>query len=362
MVKRALVPGGGGPGLGGILGVLDVLADHGMTDSFKVISASCIGAWVAVVYYSREDTQAERATYDWFKPVFQPADVHSSWPVNRIFAADYRGNAKAHLQYLTDPKTLRDAFVPAEMFNVGIDTLKYMMSPGKWLDESTTNILIASWMGAHPVTRLLAGLQYRTAQNGMFRIFYEDAPLLRELHIHNLYKPDRPEIRFNAVNLSLPTPAGVLFTNRIDQYGMIDARTLCACSALPSIFSPIEIKGDIHCEGATVDTVQFINLLEDHPDLDEVWIIRIVGLNQAAPPRDATEALANSFMIPAASIGELNIEAFRAKAKALNWQGRIIEIPVPKLKWEWSIPNLELGHRLGTEAARAVVEEYEKAA
>jgi predicted acylesterase/phospholipase RssA len=356
MTKRALVLGGGGPALGTIIGAQEAFAEADI--SFDVVSAACIGAWVAVIHYSLEGTPQERVlrTYEWFKPVFQPKDVHDSFPINRVFAPDLRGNAKAHWNYLTDPRTFRSAFVPAEMFRVGVNTLKFFGTPSRWFDESSVNLLALEWMGAHPLSRLAVGLQYRTAQTGGARIFYEDAPLLREVNIPNLYKPDRPEIRYNAINLQAPSgPQPVLFTNRIDQYGMVDMRTLCACSALPSIFAPVEVQGQLHCEGATVDAVQFINLLEDHPDLDEIWILRIVALDQAAAPKDQTEALSNSFMIFASALGDANIKAFRTHAAALGFKGRIVEIPVPRVKWEWSYPNLTLGRRLGASAAKAAI-------
>jgi predicted acylesterase/phospholipase RssA len=211
----------------------------------------------------------------------------------------------------------------------------------------------------------MTGYQFNTAQTGGARIFYPDAPLLREVNIPRLYQSDRPEIRFNAINLDADGgPKPVLFTNRpgrtpqYDNYGMVDMQTLCACSALPQIFAPVEIQGDAHCEGATVDTVQFVNLLEDHPDLHEVWIARIVGLNQAEAPRDMTGAIANSYMIPASSMGEASIAAFRQHAKDIGWHGKIIEVPVPKIKWEWSLSNLERGRSLGAGALLKVLETY----
>jgi predicted acylesterase/phospholipase RssA len=362
-MKRAFGFGGGGPNLGLFIGVMQFLAERGIMPTFKVVSAACIGAWIAVVYWSKDDTDVERVThtYNWFKPVFQPKDVHDLFPIPRIFAPDFRGNAKAHFNYLVDPRNLRAAFVPAEMLRVGIDTLGFMMTPGKWLDESTRNILMHQWMGAHPLTRYLVGYEFRTAQTGGARIFYDDSRLLREVTINRLWQPDRPEIRFNAINLTAEGgPRMELFTNRVDKYDNIDMRTLCACSALPHIFAPVEVNGDIYCEGATMDTVQFINLLEDHPDLDEVWIIRIVGINQAEAPRDMTDAIANSYMIPASAMGESSIAAFRSHAAKIGWRGRIIEVPVPRLKWEWSVENLDRGVSLGREAIQGEWEIYEK--
>ena len=50
-------------------------------------------------------------------------------------------------------------------------------------------------------------------------------------------------------------------------YSKISAHTLCACSALPYIEEPVRLGSDIHCEGTTIDTVNFEDMLHDHPDL-----------------------------------------------------------------------------------------------
>ena len=38
----------------------------------------------------------------------------------------------------------------------------------------------------------------------------------------------------------------------------------------------MKIDGTTYVEGATVDTVGFWDLLQNHPDLDEVWVCRIL--------------------------------------------------------------------------------------
>lgn len=63
-------------------------------------------------------------------------------------------------------------------------------------------------------------------------------------------------------------------------------------------------------------------------------------------------------MIPASALGEAKIAAFRAHAEKLGWTGRIIEVPVARVKWEWSLPNLTLGRQLGAAATTAALERY----
>ena len=72
------------------------------------------------------------------------------------------------------------------------------------------------------------------------------------------------------------------------RYGEISAASLCAFSALPFIEEPVTIGDDIYCEGALIDTVNFKNLLEDHFDLDEISISRIVDATQIHPPQIST--------------------------------------------------------------------------
>ena len=73
----------------------------------------------------------------------------------------------------------------------------------------------------------------------------------------------------------------------------ITPASLCACSALPLIEQTVQIDGDIYCEGALVDTVNFEDLIEDHPDLDEIWISRIVDAGQILPPKNILISTAN---------------------------------------------------------------------
>lgn len=343
--KRAWVPGGGGPGCGPQIGALARFGELGM-DRFDVVSASCIGAWVVTLYYSLDGTAAKRVQdlRNFFVEVFRPDDVHDKFPIPTPFAPDLQGNAEDLLDFLRDPRSYQNLFVPREIMRVWEDTLG-MVRRGKVPHRSDVNMWWLRLLSAHPVSRFMTAIEYRSKQNGKAQIYYEGAPLLEKINWDRLWHPDRPEIRFNAFNLKTRKPE--LFTNRVDRYGNINARSLCACSALPSVFKTIEIGDAVYCEGATVDTVQFINLLEDHSDLDEIWISRIVDVEQAAAPKDQTGSTANHSMIFAGSLGALNIAAFRQHAKDLGWKGDIIEIEVPPGKWEWSHSNLDAGCRYG---------------
>src|SRR5262249_33742864 len=145
-------------------------------------------------------------------------------------------------------------------------------------------------------------------------------------------------------------------------YKRIDARSLCACSALPFIEETVMIDGKTYCEGALVDTVNFRNLLEDHPDLDELWISRIVKSDQIREPKDLHDSLANLCELFAATVGEDDVKLFRYHVKEdRKWKGTIVEIRVDRhINLEWTHANLDLGRERGRLAAEAAYRDYMK--
>ena len=139
--------------------------------------------------------------------------------------------------------------------------------------------------------------------------------------------------------------------------GPIDASTLCACSALPFIEGTVEIDGVTYCEGALVDTVNFDSLLEEHPDLEEIWVSRIVDSKQIHKPKNLHDALANLCQLFAATVGEDDVNLFKyhvrcdkksEKEKERTKKLKIVEIHVPgHINFKWNHSNLDNGRRVG---------------
>jgi hypothetical protein len=113
-----------------------------------------------------------------------------------------------------------------------------------------------------------------------------------------------------------------------------------------------------------VDTVNFRNLLEDNPDLDEIWVSRLIDANQVLTPRNLYDAEANLCELFAATVGKDDVKLFeyhltcdeehRGKRKNLT----VVEIPVSCINFDWSHSNLERGIRNGMEAATQAVTRY----
>ncbi len=140
-----------------------------------------------------------------------------------------------------------------------------------------------------------------------------------------------------------------------------------ASSALPFIEQPVEIDGQMNCEGALVDTVNFKDLLSDHPDLDEVWIVRIVGKNQIKEPKNLCDALGNLIMLFAATVGEDDVKLFRYHAMEKSppwkepWNGKIVELEVSaEINYDWSHSNLQKGIKAGYQAADDALVRYDR--
>ena len=123
--------------------------------------------------------------------------------------------------------------------------------------------------------------------------------------VHNAWNFDKQKLAlFSNRPIKTPNP-------KYTFDGPINASTLCACSALPFIEGTVEIGNDTYCEGALVDTVSFDSLLEEHPDLEEIWVSRIVDLKQIQKPENLHDALVLLCQLFAATVGEDDINLFK---------------------------------------------------
>ena len=122
----------------------------------------------------------------------------------------------------------------------------------------------------------------------------------------------------------------------------------------------MKIPNDDHCdysEGALIDTVNFLNLVEDHHDLDEIWVCRIVDSRQVRRPENLHDSLGNLCEQFAAEVGENDIKLFKSHLrKSTGRTPRVVEIPLvtnSRINYRWDHENLRLGF---TEGQQAVVD------
>jgi predicted acylesterase/phospholipase RssA len=367
--KRAIALGGGGPAAGLHLGVLRRLTEK---MHFDVWALSCIGAWVGIVYNQCDDGKEIVQSREFFHDhVFRDDVSYERFPINNVFAPDWSANVSALTAFLGNPATYRDLFLPprniAESFQ---QTLSFMTNPRDWTEGDFNQWTLNNVMAVNPLTRFLTSMMYLSNVTGLSRIYYPGSNFLDAINFDKLKTKRDASIFHNAWNLTKQKLE--LFYNRPVKgrhYGEISAASLCACSALPFIEEPVTIGKDIYCEGALIDTVNFKNLLEDHFDLDEIWISRIVDATQIHAPQNLDNALSNLCQLFAATVGEDDIKLFYYHVKdgiSVNgghkkWAGTIVEVHVdPYVNFEWSQRNLKQGEERGYLAADRAYKKYEK--
>ncbi len=350
-MTRAIVLGGGGPACGLQIGALRALAEHGFT--FDIWSLSCIGAWVGIVYNQFDGTPQERVrkTYDWFRKVFVPDDVHSGFPTNRVFAPDLRGNMLSMIEFMTDPKVLRSMFVPKAMLAACQEAVGFATDRRRWT-EGDANMLLLQMMSVNPLARLLTSAIYRTQANGISRMHYPDASFLKDINFERLKQADQPLIYHNAHNVTMGRME--YFTNHPTDFKTMNATTLCACSALPMVLKPIKIGEHIYCEGAMLRPLDF-DPLEDHPDITEVWSLPILDTAQVHEPKDMTAAMGNLPMTAAAAHGHSLAAAYQRE----HPQVKFITIePAVDITYDWTHSNYEVCCHAGYSAAQLAITQY----
>lgn len=381
MVKRAITLGGGGPAAGLHIGVLEALRAADITPKINVWALSCIGAWVGIVYNQWDDNEDKvEKTYQFFKNgVFRDDESYKRFPINTVFGPDWRNNIKALNNFITDTDNYKDfVWDPYKMMDVFQDSMKILFNqlPDRdkkkeftKLDEGDFNRWILNQaMATNPFVRYLTSMMYLSNVNGLSRINYPDSEFMKGINFEELKKDEKPHIFHNAWNLDEQKLA--LFSNREmkstkEEYkGPIDARTLCACSALPFIEGTVEIDRVTYCEGALIDTVNFESLIEEHhkpgDELDEIWVSRIVDSKQIRKPENLHDALANLCQLFAATVGEDDVKLFKYHIRCdTRWKGTIVEIRVPgHINFKWNHSNLENGRELGRAAAEQAIKAY----
>ncbi|HMF20777.1 MAG TPA: patatin-like phospholipase family protein [Pseudolabrys sp.] len=364
-MKRAITLAGGGPAAGLHIGVLEALDNAGI--KFDVWALSCIGAWVGLVYNQCDPGKEVKQTYDFFRDgVFRDDQSYSRFPINSVFGSDSFANTRAMVEFFSSPESYENLWLPEKIAESAKETLAFMSDHTKWNQGDFNRWVLNDVLAVNPFIRYWASMMYLSNISGLSRIHYPESSFMKAIKFERLYENDKPFIFHNAWNITRQRLD--LFSNKPlfsapsgFKYGKITSASLCACSALPYVEETVQIGDDIYCEGALIDTVNFYQLLEDHPYIDEVWVNRIVDSGQVKSPRTIADALANLCMLFAATVGEDDIKLFKYHVKEENkWHGQIVEIEVSEsVNFHWTRSNLDDGRRYGREAANRALGRYQ---
>jgi hypothetical protein len=370
--KRALTLAGGGPAVGIGLGVLEALGQYPEI-KFDVWSLSCVGAWLGCLYHVSPDRTKK---FDYVKGLlegfFRDDKDYDKFPCPTVFIPDIPEMISAYTRFMVDPRSYTNLVVPSAIQKGYQDILDYYLRPSKWSYGDFCHLMLNAVLAPNPAARFLMSMMYKSEISGQNKLWFgPDYNLLKAFDMKLLELDDVPTLYHNAFNVDAQKLQ--LFSNKDGKYPKITAQTLCACSGLPYICSPVNIDGVTYVEGATIDTVGFWDLLQNHPYLDEIWVCRILDTHQIHPHHNLVEALNNLVMLFASTTSEDDVKLFKfhlekinadraAEAAQANRRPKLIdliEFPVDyHTSYDWTHSNLRASAEASHATARRTIENY----
>ena len=426
MPKRAIALAGGGPAAALHIGALEYLEGNGIKFDKRddVWALSCVGAWVGIVYNQCDKGKEIEQTKQFFRQkVYRDNLSYSRFPINAVFGPDIVALTRATVEFLTDIESYQNIVLPGKMLEFVRDAFAFSIDPERWNQGDLSKVAL-EFNAAHPFSRFLTSLMYLSNLNGLSKIYYKNSTFMKAIDFERLRDDGKPFIYHNAFNLA--TKRIELFANRmpdkptlksggingmigdtgvsvldvfklhckkksateivteypklkLDQvedaleyasrnqkYQLIDAPTLCACSALPYIEETVRFEdGTEYCEGALVDTVNFQDLIEDHDDLKEIWVSKIVNFEEINAPRNVYDALANLCMLFAAAVGDDDTRLFKYHARLDRGKNppplEIIELDFGgHTNFDWNHDNFDKGIEAGRKAAAEALHKHKE--
>jgi predicted acylesterase/phospholipase RssA len=381
MAKRAIALAGGGPAAPLHIGALEYLSEQGIRFDQRedVWALSCIGAWVGVIYNQSDRGRELDQTKAFFRErVFRDDVSYSRFPINSVFGPDLVALSRAATGFLVDIGNYRNLVLPDKMTEAVVEFARFLGDQSRWNQGDLSKVALEC-LAANPFVRFATSFMYLSNLTGLSKIYYKDSSFLQSIKFERLREDDKPFIYFNAFNLDMKEIN--LFSNRqppgsnsanapgqrsgLQKYGEANAESLCACSALPYIEETVKFEsGPEYCEGALVDTVNFKDLLEDHEDLDEIWVSRIVNYKEIRAPKNIYDALGNLCMLFAATVGDDDVKLFKYHARLDRdppWAGQIIEIDYGAgANFDWNYTNFDHAFKAGRDAAEQTYIKYKE--
>jgi hypothetical protein len=118
----------------------------------------------------------------------------------------------------------------------------------------------------------------------------------------------------------------------------------------------IALAGGGSAAGLSIGALKRVRL---NPDLNEVWVSRILDIKQIRQPENLYDALNNLVMLFAATTSEDDVKLFTCKVAASGRDIRVIEIPVDaNISYDWTWENLDQSIEDGDRATSGVLSAY----
>lgn len=360
-MKRAIALSGGGPVVGIEIGALKAFEQENI--DFDIYSCACVGSWVGCLYNSLSPgTGRLRQVEDFFKDeIFIADDVYQSFPINyKVFRRDYLSDSQKLMEKIFDVNTYRHLFLPNKLWEYA---WKFVTNPPKTTDEYC--YYISEGMALNPFIRLSTELQYNVAKSGVAGLISSGAFVNKFIDFNNLLKSDKI-VYLNAYNLSRKQME--VFVNRSGnpKYSPMSADALMAGSSVLHYTENRTIGGkeDKYCEGAVINTVELDHLLDDHSDLDEIWVIKIADYKEIKPPENLIEAELLGVMLPFDTISDDDIVLFSQRLQEYNRKNnkniRLVNVLMKygMLNYHWNHSNLSQGINVGYQGTLNAINQF----
>jgi predicted acylesterase/phospholipase RssA len=360
-IKRAIALSGGGPPVGLQVGALKALDENEI--EFDVFTTDCIGSWTACIYNSHPKTKRFEKMKEFYNSCFVPDDVFEGFsvPVN-VFVTDYFKDFMIYWEKLFDYRSYQGLFLPQHICEYMLHYLNPFNFPKNSVDLS---LMINKAMSLNPYARLMFKLNYQSPKTGRSWLLgpdnYGDNFVGGYIDFKKLMTA-QAMIYLNAFNLTQRKIN--LFVNRKDHpaYNPISLRALKANSSILGYLKNWDIDGDKYCEGAVADTVNFKDLLRNHPELNEVWVINILDYKEIKPPKNQLEADLLAVELPFTTIAhdDIKLFAFHLKEEGLDKKIKLVKINLSykDLDFFWKQSTLEKGIQVGYDGALATIKNY----
>ena len=360
--KRAIALSGGGPVVGLEIGALKAFEEKNI--DFDVYSCACVGSWVGCLYNSLPES-SERLTQveNFFRDkIFIPDDIYESFPIDyKVFRMDYVHDFQKLMEKIWDFSTYQNLFLPNRIWEYAWN---FVTAPPKNMDEYFYSV--SEGMAINPFVRFAVELQYKISKSGIAGLVSSEDFVDKYIRFDQLFKSDKV-VYLNAYNLS--TKQMEIFINQKGhKYNDIDADALMAGSSVLHYTENRTVDGKkyMYCEGAVINTVNLDHLLTDHPDLDEIWVVKIADYKEVKPPENLIEASLLGVMLPFDTISDDDIVLFSHKLREYNQKEgkniRLVNVLMKygELNYHWNHSNLDRGIKIGYEGTLKSIEEFEK--
>lgn len=321
MARTALVISGGAPNATLIAGAL--VAFHKLGIKFDVVSTAGAGALLGLAYIAPKNGDPE-STLRGFMDMGIADPLYEKFPVNyKVF---------------NKPGALADSY-------------RAMLGMSPWFKQWQ------NWQAKDPLSQLIkdsAELAIASAcpsdLSPQSLGLCAHVPFAEEIIDFDKIAEMDGQFYVNAYNLSARSMANW-------DKNKIDPLHLQAALSFPYLYPPTQIGDEFFIEGAALDTLNFKDLLQNHPDLEEVVVFNILGADKLLrAPRDLYDAWVMSIITPLVEISRDDIKIFEDRYKndiclhKVPLLEGIAQEDLPEV-FDWSRSNLENMFEIGYKQA-----------